>query len=368
MTPPARKPWSPEDIAWLREQTARGIDATVIARELKRDVSAIQNKRHRLGLRLTSTARSGAAPADPTTIWRELRDTATREAAAKSDAFEWLRPVALTPPPRVPVSSAPNPCVIVAGDFHFGMHDDRAIAILVATVEALRPRMVVLNGDTVDLLAVSRWPKDMRAGKTWTLRDEVTAFHGLLHTLHSVGDAWGMRVIETSANHSGNGTDGRWWRYLNDKCPELLQHADAETRLSYQSWFFPAWSNIELVDSVTLGGDSLLVLHGDIIRGEGGYTAKASREKWMHSVIVNHVHRVGMSAKTITALAHKPTSYVVGYENGCLCKLEVPYGRALNWQQGFAIVTEGEDTFGVEQVLINNGVATVAALGRTVRA
>ena len=114
-------------------------------------------------------------------------------------------------------------------------------------------------------------------------------------------------------------------------------------------------------------GDELLVLHGDIARGEAAYTVRASRDKWMNSVMVIHTHRLGFSPKTIAAVNGRPPAYVRAYENGCLAKLEVPYGVALNWQQGFSVVCEEKDSYAVEQVIIDNGRCSVAALGRTLR-
>jgi hypothetical protein len=363
------QPWTADDESNLRILVAERLDAPTIARRLQRPLTSVRNKLQALRLRIQYDRFSSddTAPANDAERWETMRRRAQEEVQHKIESLDWLRPVELPAPPKPKVIREPAPFTLVAGDFHFGMSDQRACDVFLATVAELKPRRVILNGDTVDLLAVSRYPKDARRGKTWKLSDEVTEFHSFLHTLHSMGDAWKMEVIETSANHSGNGTDGRWWRYLNDRCPELLQHGEAEERLSYANWFFPKWSSIRLEDSVMLA-DDLLVLHGDMVRSEAAYTAKASREKWMNSVLVNHTHRMGLSPKTVTKIGNKPTSYVRGYENGCMCVLEVPYGRALNWQQGFAIVTEGANGFGVEQVFIDNGEADIASIGRTLRA
>jgi hypothetical protein len=39
----------------------------------------------------------------------------------------------------------------------------------------------------------------------------------------------------------------------------------------------------------------------------------------------------------------------------------------MNWQQGFNIVALGGETFGMEQVMVNNGVANISTLGQTIR-
>jgi hypothetical protein len=46
---------------------------------------------------------------------------------------------------------------------------------------------------------------------------------------------------------------------------------------------------------------------------------------------------------------------------------KVSYAKTFNWQQGFNIVALGQETFGVEQVMINSGLANISTLGRTIR-
>lgn len=355
--------WSPAEEETLRAKvTEPGKSTPDIAREMGRPIASIRNKMQSLDLH--TSPRRGSLPVEE---WEARKKNAELDVQRRQEVYDWIRPVEMAAPPKAKVTSKPAPFTLVAGDFHFGMHDPRCLSLILSTVEAIKPKRVILNGDTVDLLAVSRYPKDKRKGKTWELRDEVSAFHSFLHTLHSIGNSWGLEVVETEANHSGNGTAGRWWRYLNDRCPELLGHAKAEELLGYERWFFPEWSNIKLVESVMIA-DDLLVMHGDLVRGAAAYTAKASREKWMNSVLVNHTHRMGFSPKTISAISGRPPAYVRAYENGCACLLEVPYGVALDWQQGFALVCEDKDAYGVEQVVIDNGRCNVTALGKTLRA
>jgi hypothetical protein len=362
--PRAYHEWKPADEDRLRQLVADKKFAPQIAKAMGRTVTSVRNKMQALDLHIQARRASDDVAVDE---WHERRLRAQAEVEHRQEVYDWLRPVELPAPPRQKVTSTPAPFTLVAGDFHFGMHDQRCLDVILATVEAVKPKRIILNGDTVDLLAVSRYPKDKRRGKTWELRDEVAAFHSFLHSLHSIGDSWKLEIVETEANHSGDGTAGRWWRYLNDRCPELLGHHEAEERLGYANWFFPKWSSIRLVNDVMIA-DDLLVLHGDLVRGAAAYTAKASREKWMNSVMVNHTHRMGYSPKTISALNGRPPAYVRAYENGCACLLEVPYGVALDWQQGFSLICEDKDAYGVEQVVVDNGRANIAALGRTLRA
>lgn len=304
--------------------------------------------------------------------WRARRDAAEREVhpdERRAAAYDWLRPVELPAPeaPRARLKASER--TLIAGDFHFPLECPRTVSVFLQTVAALRPRRVVLNGDLPDLLAVSRYPKDARRGQTWQLRDEVAAFHAFLHRLHTIGDAWGLEVVETEANHSGNGTASRWWRYLSDRCPELLGHAEAEARLSYQTWFHPSWSNIRLVDRVVIG--NLVVMHGEIARAHGAYSARAHSEKWQASVLHSHTHRVGSSHRRVPAIdGLRGEAVVSSYEIGCMCRLDPAYAPGANWTNAFAVVTHGagDEPPQVDTVVVHDGVAHVGALGARIAA
>lgn len=299
--------------------------------------------------------------------WEDRAERAKEDLRLKAEVYDWLRPVELPAPVRATVTSTPNPFTLVIGDFHFPSHDERTCAIFLQAVAALKPSRVILNGDTVDLLAVSKYPKDARVGFTWKLRDEVHAFHGFLRELEGIGNAWGMTVVETEANHSGNGTEGRWWRYLSDRCPELLGHDDAKDMLSYERWFYPKWSGITLVQEVVIA-DDLLVLHGDMVRGKGGYTARAHQEKWMSSTMNSHTHRQGATTRRIPARGTRGEGIYRSYEIGCACDLSPCYSRVPDWACGFAIVSHDDTSYGVELVNVTGGRANIAALGASLAA
>lgn len=250
---------------------------------------------------------------------------------------------------------------IVGSDFHFGCHDESAINIFLATIEELQPRTIILNGDTMDMLAISRYPKDIK--KNWSLLDERVAYHQFLDQLISISR--GAKIYETVSNHSGQSIDGRWRRYLSERLGELACLPDISDKLSYQNVFMGDYQNhVEHVDYVELNG--LVVTHGTTVRGAGGASAKGEIEKWTTSIMHGHTHRIGSSCKRIPAFGNRPDSQIYGFEGGCLGSLDAAYGTHLNWQQGFNLVALNDDSFGVEQVLINNGSAIVSTLGLTI--
>lgn len=373
------RPWSPSEEQALRDACAAGIGGAEIARTLfpSRTTKSVEQKirANRLGIfALAREGRLAAPPApprhDPLPPAPPAIDRGATESPYLDSIPEWLdalRPVQLPAPEPSTAQLTPGAFTIVASDLHFPQHCEQSIAILLETIRQLRPTRLVLNGDTVDLLAVSRYPKDQR--HTWSLREEVTAFHAFLHQAMSIGNAWGMTILETEANHSGNGTASRWHRYLSDRVPHLYNHPEAQRLLSYETWFYPSWCPIALVDSLVIA-DDLLVIHGDLVRKFGAYSARGHMEKWQSSVMHGHTHRIGQSMQRIPAVGSRPNALRRAFETGCLCRLDPSYVTAPDWANGFAIVAHDADEtdYGVELVTIQRGQAVVTALGQTVRA
>jgi len=354
-----KRAWSDAEAAQLKAACESGLSVPEIRRRCfpERSLASVRNKVQALGLATAPLPTSAAMPQDaydspyshdPIPAWLDA-----------------LRPVALPAPEPLKARTTATECTIIAGDFHFPHQCDKTVAVLLETVKRLKPKRFILNGDTVDLLAVSRYPKDQRT--VHPLRDEVTAFHAFLHRLWSIGQAWDMEIVETEANHSGNGTASRWHRYLSDRVPVLYAHDRAKELLAYETWFYPEWCPIRLVESVVIA-DDLLVLHGDMVRQKGAYSARGHMEKWQSSVLHSHTHRMGQSVRRIPGIPGRPDAIQRAYEIGCLCTLNPSYASAPDWTNGFAIVQEGAGSYGVELVSVVDGVATIAALGQTITA
>jgi hypothetical protein len=253
-----------------------------------------------------------------------------------------------------------NDYAVVGSDFHFGTHDQRSIDIFLETIQELKPKTVVLNGDTMDFLAISKYSKDLK--HNWSLLDERIAYQSFLADLVDVSG--GAEIFETFSNHSGNSIGGRWRRYLSDRIGELGSLPDISDILSYENVFMGEFKDVvKHVDYIDLCG--LIVTHGDTVRGQGGASCLGEINKWSSSVMHGHTHRSGQSSKRVPAVGNRPEVQYHGYETGCLCSLDSTYVKHANWQQGFAIVGLGVDTFSVEQVNIHNGISNISTLGKT---
>jgi len=355
------KPWTPDEEQTLRELTDAGLKIAQIAARMQRTVASIHNKQHGLDIGTKRNSQKNLPALDRAIFEGSGRVTSDQI----PEWLEQLRPVALPAPDKPKRTVKAGAYTLVAGDFHFPCQSNASLAILLEVIETLRPQRLILNGDTVDLLAVSRYPKDQRY--TWDLRQEVTEFHKFLHLAHGIGSAWGMDIVETEANHSGNGTASRWHRYLSDRVPVLYGHPKAEELLRYEAWFYPEWCPIRLADHVLIA-DELLVLHGDMVRKHAAYSARGHAEKWHSSVMHSHTHRMGSSLERIPAVGNRSEQVRRAYEIGCMCDLNPSYVSAPNWTNGFAIVSHSDDPggYGVELVNVVNDRAVVAAIGKTI--
>lgn len=276
-----------------------------------------------------------------------------------------LAPIKINSLVRSPINVELSDYAVVGSDFHFGTQDKKSIDIFLETVRQIKPKTIVLNGDTMDFLAISKYPKDIKVN--WSLQKEREDYHAFLDELIKVSG--GAEIFETVSNHSGQSVDGRWRRYLSDRLGELASLSNITDILSYENVFLGDYKKIvKHVDYVDLNG--LIVTHGDIVRKHGGASPRGMIDKWLVSILHGHTHRIGSSCQRIPAIAGRKEAQLYGFEGGCLCSLDQTYGTAMNWQNGFNIVSFGKEhgDFGVEQVLIKDGKANIATLGATLKA
>jgi hypothetical protein len=279
-------------------------------------------------------------------------------------SIEELAPIIYPAPIRSKVYQEPNNIAAVIGDIHFGLEDWNTLELFLQTVQETKPRQVILNGDTMDLFAVSKYPKDARYKQS--LIKEREAYHKFLKMLHDVTEPFQSEIYETNANHSGNSVEGRLWRYLSAQLGELAEIAKDE--LSYENLFFPkeSWSRIKLVDEVVLP-TNFLVYHGTVVRKIGAMSARGEWEKKMTSTMTNHTHRMGMTCQRIPAAGHREDIFNTNYENACACKMDPDYAPCCNWQNGFSLINYTEEVIGVEPIVVHGTKATVCSLGKTLR-
>lgn len=363
--------YSPEDDALVRafyetpehERPRGGLKA--LAEQLGRSV---QNVKHHWDL-LAQQARSDSDPA--VQAWAARRDAAKAEVSDKIvDLIEAYRVVELPPIPLPKVQRSASSCTVVSSDHHWPLQDPRVESIILQTIERTRPKRYVLNGDGPDMLALSKYPKDARRGKSWELRTEQHHAKNWWWQVAKLMKGWKGQLYETEANHSGNDRESRWRRWLNDNCPVLFQLDGMEDLLTYQRFFHPDDAGVQMVDEIIVAND-LRVRHGEVVRKHGGYSARAHGDKWQSSVLHGHTHRIGSSIKRRPGIPGvRADEFLKTYETGCVCLIDADYCPGADWAQGFAIIHEDpeSDVYQVEQIHIVNGRATSLSLGGTIAA
>lgn len=309
----------------------------------------------------------------PPTVYIRNRVIAQHEEQFEdvNDFIKSLAPIQYPAPPKPSVYSTPNKYGMVIGDIHFGMENWKVLELFLKTVEEIKPSFIALNGDTLDMFSISRYPKDVR--HKFSLKEERERYHKFLKMLHDVTEPFQSKIYETNANHSGDGVEGRWWRYLSECIGEIIDIPGVKDSLSYKNVFFPKddWNRTELVDFVELGNSNddshFVIMHGDVVRRHGGYSARGILEKWFTSVMMNHTHRIGMTPQTFPAIGSKKERIIRVYENGCACSLKPDYASAANWQNAFSIINYDATGFSVETPVVNGNTVVVSALGKTLK-
>lgn len=286
-----------------------------------------------------------------------------KESIDIEDFLSQLAPIEIDKPVFRKTAKNPSDYVVIMNDLHFPMQCQKSIDIALTVIDELKPKSIILNGDTMDMLAISRYPKDIRT--SFNLLTERIEYHKFLNSLIEISE--GAEIIETHGNHSGDSTFGRWWRYLSERIGELACLPEIKDTLSYENVFLGEYQeNVTMADYVELNKD-LVVLHGEVVRKHGGMSARGNLEKYFQSSIIGHTHRVGSTAQRIPGIGRKKEKQIYAWELGCMCDLNPLYGSAPNWQNAFGIVSLGEDdSFSVETVMINGGTANISTLGKSI--
>jgi hypothetical protein len=281
-----------------------------------------------------------------------------------TDFLQNLAPIHCEYQKKPKISHSANKLALVIGDTHFGCEDQITIDLFLKTVEELSPELIVLNGDMMDFLAVSKYPKDIRY--SYSLSEERKRYHVFLKTLHEITSSYGSMILETNGNHSGSGVESRWMRYLSNQLGQIGDLNDAIEALSYENIFLPKkeWSRVKLVEHVQIG-DDFFIMHGDVVRKRGGMSGMGMMDKLNTSVMMNHTHRGGMSVKRLPGIGTKKDKFIKCYENFCACSLSPVYASAPDWANGFSIVNYSDSNIAVELCVVENNSVAISTLGKT---
>lgn len=229
--------------------------------------------------------------------------------------------------------------VVFLSDIHVPYHDQILLDGALNLIEDMQPHRVVINGDTNDFFALSRFNKANE--RLDLLQEELDAGKKIRRAIRNA--APNALIEETVGNH-----EERLLTYPGFNAPALrsLKALEPASLLGLVELGIRHWP----MNGFRLRED-FLVEHGAVVRKQSGATAKARLDDTLISGIMGHTHRLD---------SHRRQGYrdLAWFEQGCLCMLNPDYVKTeANWKQGFAIGTFSTKT-------PNFNVQLVPAVGR----
>jgi hypothetical protein len=240
---------------------------------------------------------------------------------------------------------------VVIGDFQVPYHDKKAIDISLQFIRDYKPHNVVINADLVDFYPLSDFDKDPH--RKADIQGELDMAHAILKKYRDAAPK--AKMYLTYGNH-----EARLQRYLW-KNPELECLRDlklpkqlglAELKIKFVGGTMDYWKttsgHLKIGDAHIMHGDQRI--NGARGGARAGYAAMNTLLQMQTSVVMNHVHRLGMGYH------NSPYAQLVAVEAGCMC--QIPPGA--NWQKGFVSFEtyEGKNrNYQLHQILKNQLIA-----------
>lgn len=269
-------------------------------------------------------------------------DRGLKSPRTQADAFGKI------PEPRNPFNSkweavqidGPLSCLVLS-DIHFPFHDRPALLAALNCGQSLDADTILLNGDTLDCHAVSKWEKDPRkrdfAGELEWTRD----FLGTLREAFPKA-----RIIFKLGNH-----EERWESYMYTKAPECL---DVEEFKLSSLLKFSDFAVEEVGEKRPIRLGQLNVIHGHEYRFMISNPVNPARGLFLRAkayALCGHFHQSSTHTEKNVEQRHIAT-----WSTGCLCQLHQDYAPFNNWTHGFAFVTVDKDgKFEVKNHFVSNG-------------
>jgi predicted phosphodiesterase len=253
---------------------------------------------------------------------------------------------AVSPPP--PTKAEPwGPYVLdatglvgVLSDIHVPFHSEVALKAAVDKLRGDRIEALILNGDTCDFYAISRY---IKTPAKRNFKSEVAAARDMLAWIR--GRFPKIPIVFKCGNH-----EERWNHWLYQHAPEISD----EPIMGLDNWLQLPKHGIEMVDDQRpiLAG-KLPILHGHE-KGKGISApvnqARGAFLRLHHTVLEGHGHR--------TSGHCEPDMWgreVFCWSTGCLCDLHPEYARINKFNHGFASVNvEASGEFDVTNFRITN--------------
>lgn len=227
----------------------------------------------------------------------------------------------------------------IISDMHVPFHDPEAVGVMMKMVKHYKPKTVIMNGDMLDCVSLSRFSKEPQEPEAF--KAQLVELCGYIAQIQRVSD-----VVYIEGNH-----EARLAKYINDNAPALSGLISIEQLLERHLKKKLEYIRTTPGQSMTKWGKDGGILVGHFAKAAKNccYTVKMLVEEYQTNIVQAHTHRLGQYA--ITAAGRT----VRGFEGGCLCDLQPSYMMNPNWQQGFLIYSEARDRWNIESVTIHDG-------------
>jgi predicted phosphodiesterase len=330
------KQWSEDEKEIVARLVREGLGYVEIGRALGRTPKSVERAVARYGLR-----------------WEGRNDLLV--AALDSGPFA----VPVHAEPRI-VNVKETHRAVVLGDSHSVYVDEDAVSIALQIVKDFNPHTLVHLGDAVDCYSISKYERD--PNRKLGLKEEIAKARELLWHLASAAHTADLYLLE--GNHEDRLRRLIWG--ANSDVQQVLTLPEVERALSWRQLLHLDELGIQWVSQRDQTRNFILpkflLKHGDRVRSQSAYTARAEHEQYGTSGASGHTHRLGMYMIRDHNGSH------MWWEAGCLSRLDPDYVIDPNWQQGMLLMEFDQRTAApsVTPVFILNGVAT--ALGNVYRA
>ncbi len=239
---------------------------------------------------------------------------------------------------------------LIYGDTHVPFESPSALEVVAKLTKDARPDVLVHIGDLVDCWSISRFSKDPL--RKDDLQDNIDQAARHLRRMTKLAPDAAKVYIE--GNH-----EQRLARVISGMKEEQKELARLRVFQDGVTWpailaeaGVPEWRYVPTRRQASARVlPNLVVKHGSVVRRWSGQTAKAEWERYGHSGISGHTHRLGL-------FYHNDMNGAHGWsETGCTCDLKPEYVEDPDWQHGCVIVTYAGSRFNFEPVYIQKGVA-----------
>lgn len=234
----------------------------------------------------------------------------------------------------------PEKTVLILSDLQIPFHDIRAIKTAIDWAKSYSTKhhkieAVLLNGDVLDCYQLSTFSRDPRER---SIKEEIEDTKDVLQML---SEEFGSPIYFKFGNH-----EERYERYL-------YQHAKDLAGLSSLEEFFENDATI-IKDKRIIKIGHLNIIHGHEFRGGISTPVNPARTYFLRAkapTLGGDKHLTSEhSGRTIDG------KLITCWSTGCLCDLKPKYMPLNEWNHGFALVRNEEDTFRVLNLRIENGV------------